>query len=125
MLKTCPVCGRIHDARNMCRSKRTWRKKDDAASRFRNTAAWQRARDAARESDMNLCVVCRSRGAITTDGLSVHHIVPIEEDYSLRLEQGNLVTLCSMHHDEAERGLISASELRRLTSKYRKSEDGN
>lgn len=47
-------------------------------------------------------------------GLSVHHIVPIEEDYSLRLDNDNLITLCSLCHSIAETGGIERRYLRSL-----------
>lgn len=117
MLRACPVCGRIHDSSRMCKAKRSPRV--SAADRFRSTKEWQDARDEARDLDMNMCVVCRSLGIIATDGLSVHHIVPLEEDFDLRNDLDNCVTLCSMHHEESERGDISRSALRDLIGRYR------
>lgn len=111
MLRSCSTCGRIHDSGIKCRR---YPPRMSDADRFRNTKEWQDARNAARERDVNLCVVCRSLGEITTDGLSVHHIVPLEEEFALRVDMDNLITLCGMHHEEAERGDISRSELRRL-----------
>lgn len=116
MLRACPVCGRIHDASRKCRAKRAPRL--SAADRFRNTKEWQDARDEARERDMNMCVVCRSKGIVTVDDLSVHHIVPLEEDYELRAELENLATVCGEHHREAERGDISRDFLRDLIGRY-------
>lgn len=109
MLRSCSACGRIHDSRYKCAAKR--KQRQSQADRFRNTAEWQRARDAARERDMNLCVWCRHLGDITIEGLSVHHIVPLEEDYSLRADLDNLVTLCAHDHEAAERGDISRAAL--------------
>lgn len=42
-----------------------------------------------------------------TEDLSVHHIVPIEEDYSQRLDGSNLITVCGIHHEMCETGIIS------------------
>ena len=111
-LRSCSACGRIHDSRYKCAAKS--KPRQSRADRFRNTSEWQRARDAARERDKNMCVWCRHLGDITIDGLSVHHIVPLEEDFSLRTEPDNLATLCTQHHEEAERGDISLSALRKL-----------
>lgn len=112
MLRSCSTCGRIHDSGIKCR--RYQPPRISAADRFRSSKAWQDARNAARERDMNLCRVCRSLGEITTDDLSVHHIVPLEEDFALRDDMDNLITLCGVHHEEAERGDISRSKLRDL-----------
>lgn len=43
--------------------------------------------------------------------LEVHHIVPLAEDYDLRLENENLITLCVRHHKMADDGIIPASLL--------------
>lgn len=43
--------------------------------------------------------------------LEVHHIMPIEEEYSKRLDSLNLITLCKMHHNMAETGQIKREEL--------------
>ena len=45
------------------------------------------------------------------EALQVHHIVPIEEDESLWLEDDNLITLCGYHHRLAEQGSIPKEEL--------------
>ncbi len=44
------------------------------------------------------------------DTLSVHHIVPVKEDYKKRLDNKNLLTVCRMHHEMCENGLISREE---------------
>ena len=41
----------------------------------------------------------------------MHHIVPLAEDYDLRLENENLITLCVRHHKMADDGIIPASLL--------------
>lgn len=48
---------------------------------------------------------------INPEGLSVHHIIPLEEDYGKGLEGRNLITLCAYHHEQAEKGAISREEL--------------
>jgi 5-methylcytosine-specific restriction endonuclease McrA len=54
-----------------------------------SSAAWKRARAAARERDGDACVVCGS-----TEFIAVHHLNGNSND--MRLE--NLVTLCRRHH---------------------------
>ena len=68
---------------------------------------------------MNLCRVCMiekygTNYRYTYKDLEVHHIVPIKEDYSKRLDSENLITLCRMHHEMAEKGEIGREELKRL-----------
>ena len=42
---------------------------------------------------------------------SVHHITPLTDDFDARLDDDNLISLCAYHHEQAERGEISAEEL--------------
>ena len=39
-------------------------------------------------------------------GLQVHHAVAVNSSEELRLDNGNLITLCSMHHAMCDRGEI-------------------
>ena len=45
-------------------------------------------------------------------GISVHHIIPLAVAWEKRLDDDNLITLCGLHHEMAERGEIKADELR-------------
>lgn len=46
--------------------------------------------------------------------LSVHHIVPLEENFDLALEEENLITLCREHHEQAEKGVLNRAELKMM-----------
>lgn len=63
-----------------------------------------------------MCRCCAARGIITTEELETHHIVPIEQDYELRLDDDNLITLCASHHKLADSGRIPSEYLRDLIS---------
>ncbi|MGN0671243.1 MAG: HNH endonuclease [Anaerovoracaceae bacterium] len=67
-----------------------------------------------RQRDKFLCAVCREKGIYQFKDLSVHHIVPLEEDADRCLDDDNLITLCLEHHKEAEAGKIERSYLNRL-----------
>lgn len=110
MLRSCPKCGRIHDAKFKC--VKDVRPKT-RQSEFRNTRAWRRLRDFVRERDGNLCVACLHEDPPRYEWLrlSVHHIVPIAEDWDARLDEDNCITLCPYHHERAECGDISRSKL--------------
>lgn len=117
MLKTCSICGTIHDMNIVC--KRSTTKKKSKANSFRKTNKWTEKSKSIRKRDKYLCKVCLSgkydtNYKYTYKELEVHHIVPIEEDYSMRLDSNNLITLCRMHHEMAEKGQISREELRSL-----------
>lgn len=116
--KSCIYCGRIHDKNFLCPKKpiRTRYNKTDK-DKFRNTKAWQNKREEIKQRDKGLCQICLLKlyntiKQYTFRGIEVHHIIPLNEDYSLRLESDNLISLCQYHHELAERGEISRSELK-------------
>ena len=128
VLKTCPTCGKLHAFDEVCQKQIENRRqyllsaadkskcdRDSKAKRFRSSQAWQRKRAEVRARDLNICRYCfLVKHKITTADLSVHHIIPIDNDYSRRLSGRNLITLCRECHELAERGGIPAEELRRL-----------
>lgn len=128
MLKSCSTCGRSHPFDAICPKRIEYQRdrqavydrskynRDSKADKFRNSKAWQHKRTEIRERDLNLCRYCfLVRHKVTTAGLSVHHIVPITEDYGRRLSGRNLITLCRECHEQAEKGVISVEMLQKLT----------
>lgn len=118
MLISCPWCGRMHPQGYLCpkRPKHKWYRKERGQNeKFRSSAAWQRKRMEVLERDHFLCRICLEDDHILNNHeLQVHHIVPLDSDFSQRLDTNNLITLCPKHHDEAEHGLIPAPRLRQL-----------
>lgn len=114
MLKACPYCGRIHERGFDCGKRPVYSRfqKQDA---FRSTKAWQRKRACIRERDLHLCRWCLTKGRLSYTDLSVHHIEPLQEAWELRLEENNLITLCSGCHEQAEAGKIPRTVLHELT----------
>lgn len=104
----CTVCGTVHTGR--CKPD-CYGERNSEADRFRNTQVWKQTAKAALERDFNCCRVCLMNGVLTNRNLSVHHIVPLTEDFERRLDEGNLITLCRLHHEQAERGAISRKAL--------------
>ena len=98
MRKSCPYCGRIHDVMYKCpqaKRRQSRNKKTYEYDRYRNTISWQRKRNEIKERDMNMCQIC-VRGLYkygarqyNTNGISVHHIVPLKDNYELRDENSN------------------------------------
>lgn len=130
MLKACPTCGKVHEYNTICPKRIAYEKQRQAqydrskykydrttkADLFRNTKIWQCKRREIQDRDLHLCRYCfLVRHKITTDGLSVHHILPLAQHYAKRLQDSNLITLCRSCHEQAEKGLIPADELKRLT----------
>lgn len=119
MLKTCPICGKIHDINKIC--KRPSRKKDNDTNKFRDSYQWKQKRKQIRERDHYLCQICLKdkdnvQFKYNYQEIEVHHIIPIEEDYSKRLDSTNLITLCRYHHEEAESGNIEREELQKIVA---------
>ena len=112
MLKSCKYCGRIHDSKHNCGKKPIRKKiKYTKADYFRRTQAWTNKAIEIKRRDNYLCQICIRRLYNTLqqyncDKLSVHHAVPIKADWDKRLDDDNLITVCSMHHEMCEAGEI-------------------
>ena len=113
MLKSCKYCGRIHDTKYDCGKKPT-SKKTTNITKFRSSSKWQRKREIILSLDHYLCALCKSQSVYNSKYLEVHHIIPLAEDFSRKLDEDNLITLCELHHEEADKGIISRQELAEL-----------
>lgn len=119
MLKSCAYCGRIHDSKIECGKKPTKNRKNTIVDKFRGTKAWKNKREEIKQRDKYVCQIC-IRGLhnpirqYETEYLSVHHAIPIETNFDKRLDNSNLITLCSKHHEEAEKGLIKYNEVKMI-----------
>ena len=136
MLRSCRYCGRIHDTKYDCgrKPKRMRCESSTEAAKFRRKEIWKQTSLSIRERDNNLCQVClaqykealshkeqsdtetyeRTPTLVIADCISVHHIKSICTHPDLALERTNLITLCSMHHEQAENGEIDADWLTEL-----------
>ena len=111
MYRTCTICGGIHHEDNMCKR---YYKKNTKASKFRNSNAWIIKREQIKKRDKYLCQVCLKDSIYNYDDLQVHHIIPIDKNYDLKLDESNLITLCSYHHKQAEQNKITKEYLYQL-----------
>ncbi len=114
MLKSCKYCGRIHKRSFDCGKKPKRRKEPTKINKFRWSRKWRKKRNDIVERDNHLCQICKENNKFTYNNLEVHHIVPLEEDYELRLDDENLITLCTTHHKEADKGDISREHLKKI-----------
>jgi len=76
------------------------RKKAAAAQDYHATYAWRKISKAYRR-DNPICERCTYLGQLeqrSCQGLSVHHIVSIESDPTLKDDDNNLLTLCHACH---------------------------
>lgn len=118
MLFTCKYCGRIHEKSFDCGKKPNY-KKATYIDKFRWSSSWKKKAKEIKERDRYLCQAClhQLKGTIskyTSEALSVHHIVPINQDWDRRLDDDNLITLCSFHHEAAEKNEIERKKLKDL-----------
>lgn len=116
MLRSCKYCGKIHDTKYDCGRRPVYKKNVGGKSYFfRRSESWSKKSVEIRERDGYLCQICirKLHGTIRQynyDTLSVHHIIPVNEEYDRRLDNENLLTVCRMHHEMCEKGLISRKE---------------
>lgn len=127
MLKTCKMCGVVQEG-HICPYRKSRQKtKDRQSDKFRNTAIWQRKRDEIKIRDRFLCQVClrnlyHTINFINHKAVEVHHITTIQEDYNRRLDNDNLISLCSYHHKMADKGEIPKEELYKIVEEIQDNE---
>ena len=115
-LASCKYCNKIHDKYIVC-SKKPIYKKNTELDKFRWSSRWHSKRDSIKERDQYLCRVClKLDKALTYNYLEVHHIDPLAKAWDKRLDDTNLITLCRLHHEQAEKGVLKADYLRSLIS---------
>lgn len=71
----------------------------DKYIRFYHTKAWHDARQETLTRQHYLCQDCLREGKITV-AKTVHHIIPLRDDWDNRLDQDNLEVICLEHHNE-------------------------
>ena len=123
MMYSCPYCGRIHPYEQDCGKRRKYRgQKDTPENRFRHSRAWTQKSIEVRARDKYICAYCLEHDkVINTRMIEAHHIVPIEEDYSMRFDNSNIISLCREHHEQAEKGDIDREILREIAAKHEQS----
>ncbi len=116
MFKTCVYCHKVVDEGHICPNKPTYKKHNEKINKFRNSPEWKRMREEIQKRDNYMCAYCFSKHRLTYIDLSVHHITFLVENWDLRLNKDNLITLCRQCHENAEKGKISKQELIKLVS---------
>ena len=66
---------------------------------FYNSSEWKNLRNQKFYDADGLCELCK-KNKIIKQGREVHHIIPIETDWSKRLDYDNLILLCNDCHNE-------------------------
>lgn len=124
MLKTCKYCG-IVPYNHVCPHRTKKEKEITEIDKFRWSRIWQRKREEIKKRDLYLCQICKRKlyntiSQYNTEALSVHHNVPIAEDYNKRLDNDNLITLCSIHHEMCENNEIPREEIQKIIDEQEK-----
>ena len=116
MLRSCTKCGRIHDINFKCNG--GGRLPQTAEQALRRRTSWTNKSREIRERSKYLCAVCLDKGeARADDDIEVHHIRKLRDYPEGLLEDDNLVCLCTLHHKQADNGILSAEYLRELAQK--------
>ena len=131
VLKACSRCGRIHKKGEKCDIKYQKKYKNYSEmeenereyKEFLSSTEWQLKRNEIKCRDLYLCSLCsenkeyNDRRAYDTQQLEVHHIIKAKVRPDLRLNNFNLITLCRVHHRQADAGIIKAQTLLDLAKK--------
>ena len=113
---TCKNCGVVRRG-HVCPHRKSRQKSGDRQSdRFRKTKAWTNKSIEVRQRDKFLCQIClrnlyNTLSFLNYKTVEVHHIEKLEENYDRRLDETNLISLCSYHHKMADKGDISKQVL--------------
>lgn len=127
-LKSCVYCGRVHSTDFICPRKPIRNKNITKSNKFRNTSRWQKKRNEIKHRDRYICQVCyrnlyNTIKKINYENIQVHHIVPLEEDISLALDNENLISICIYHHKLAETNNIPRIELKKIAEEQNRDKE--
>lgn len=75
---------------------------DIKEQRFYVSKGWILTKPEAIKRDKGLCRLCLSKNSISVQD-TVHHIVPIKDDWALRLDIDNLICLCDGCHKKVHK----------------------
>ncbi len=119
MLKSCKYCMRVHDSKVDCGKKPKRNKEASEKNKFRWSRRWRDKSEDIKQRDKYLCQLSLQENPprYVYTNLSTHHIVSIEDNWDLRLDDENLITLSDEYHKKAERGEIKKEVLFDLLAK--------
>lgn len=100
--KRCSRCGKRIEAGTTCQCLKDRHKEYDKYSRNRrskqyyNSREWEAVREHVLQLDERIDVYVYMTQGVVTIADTVHHIIPLKEDWSLRNNEDNLI---SLNHD--------------------------
>lgn len=116
-LKACSYCGKIHKG-DCARKPKDYHVKQDKIRKFRKSTEWTKCRERILERDEYCCQICLAKGHITSSqSLHVHHIVPLQKNWDMRIDERNLISLCSEHHTDVHNNLYSQIDIQNIVNK--------
>ena len=106
-MKRCPKCeakAKKERKENIRYYKQITYDRDSKYNKFYKSKEWIKGRQLAIVRDHALCRDCLDKDVITPYN-TVHHIVPIKEDWSRRLDIDNLICLCESCHQKRHKSM--------------------
>ena len=85
---------------------------DKKYNKFYCSKEWKALRTEKFVEAKGLCEECKKKGKVVA-GEEVHHTIPIEEDWSKRLDYDNLILLCKSCHNAVHNRESSLSKFLR------------
>ena len=76
--------------------------KADKYDRFYRTKEWLNKRGYIVDRDMHLCIDCLINKEDPVEAKIVHHIEPVKDNWSRRLDSNNLISVCDSCHKKIE-----------------------
>ncbi|MDU4325701.1 MAG: HNH endonuclease [Clostridium celatum] len=76
--------------------------KADKYDRFYRTKEWLNKRGYIVDRDMHLCIDCLINKEDPVEAKIVHHIEPVKDNWSRRLDNNNLISVCDSCHKKIE-----------------------
>ena len=110
LIRLCPICHNKVDYGKKCKceidkQKQKYRqykydRKDKKEQVFYSSSEWIKIRNYVKSKQLNCCLFCWFKDNIYNDCDLVHHIIELKEDYSLRLDDDNLILLTDSNHQK-------------------------
>ena len=101
-IKACGECKckiELERKQNIKHYKKATYERDSKYNKFYKSKVWNSVRQLAIIRDHALCKDCLAKNTITSYN-TVHHIIPIKEDWSKKLDIDNLICLCESCHQK-------------------------
>ena len=112
MYKSCSRCGKIHDYNYKCNKGKIYKQND--IDKLRSTKRWTNKSIELREASNYLCSVCLDEGIYNYKDTQVHHIIKIQDNPDILLENEYLICLCPYHHKMADNNKLDKDYLIKL-----------